>query len=301
MQTKGKIAVGTILILATIFIAWSVVGVFWGQEILEEEDDDKHDVYVSGSTTCFPIIVKCGEEFEEDDDDYDIHVTGGGSSKGVADVINGLVDLGMASRPLKSSEQISGMHQLAFANDGIALIMAAGNSHFSGGLVPQWTMEDVVKIWNGTYGSWNDVPGCTGSEDIILIGRDSNSGTRASFEELTGLEDDPAYQAIPKQELNSNGAVRSSVAGDDDAIGYVGLGYIDDTVEGIDLWNDDAPDGANFYEPTKENVKKGNYPISRKLYLIYRYTPDKYTQEFIEFIFSSKGQTIVENEGFVAL
>jgi phosphate transport system substrate-binding protein len=272
-----------------------------GQEISEENEEGIKDVYISGSSTCFPVIVKCAEKFEKDNDDYDIHVTGGGSSKGVVDVINGLVDLGMASRPLKSSEQGSDMHQLAFANDGIALIMAAGNSHFSGSLVPQWTMEDVVKIWNGTYGSWNDVPGCTGSEDIILIGRDSNSGTRASFEEITGLEDDPAYQAIPKQELNSNGAVRSSVAGDDDAIGYVGLGYIDDSVEGIDLWKDDAPDGPNYYEPTKENVKRGNYPISRKLYLIYCHNPEDDTQEFIDFILSSDGQEIVVDEGFIPL
>jgi len=210
----------------------------------------------------------------------------------------------MASRPLKSSESsISGMTQKAFAADGIALAMKAGNTHFSGGYVPQWTMEDVLKVFNGTYQYWDEVPGCEDHDQIVLIGRDSNSGTRASFEEITGLEDDAGYLDILSGsswqtivELTSNGAVHDAVVADEDAIGYIGLGYIDSAVDTIDLWNVD-----NYYQATADNVKSGDYPISRNLYLIYRYEIPEDAEDFVDFIFSIKGQAIVEDEGFVKL
>ncbi|TFG27231.1 MAG: hypothetical protein EU532_07860 [Promethearchaeota archaeon] len=309
MERKSLIAIAIIGILAGAFITWTAVGVFLGETITEEEDDEEITLYISGSTTCFPIIVRCAEEFEDDNDEYDIAVSGGGSSKGISDMINGLVDLGMASRPLKSSESsIAGMAQLAFAADGIALAMSAGNTHFSSG-VPQWTMEDVLKVFNGTYRYWSDVPDCSGSEQIVLVGRDSNSGTRASFEEITGLEDDDGYAEIVGgthswqtiAELTSNGAVHDAVVADKDAIGYIGLGYIDIEVDTIDLYNDAGPSGPGYYQATTANVKSGDYPISRNLYLIYRYAIPGDAEDFVDFIFSSKGQAIVEDEGFVKI
>jgi phosphate transport system substrate-binding protein len=307
MERKSLIALVIIGVLAGSFFAWTAFGLIFGEKILKEDKSNETvSIFISGSTTCFPIIVKCAEVYEDDHEDFNIGVTGGGSSKGISDVINGLVDLGMASRPLKSTESsISGMTQIAFANDGIALVMKSGNTHFSGGFVPQWTITDVLKIFNGTYRYWKDVPGCTGNEQIVLVGRDSNSGTRASFEELTGLIDDDGYLEIVGgthpwqtiQELNSNGAVHDAVATDDNAIGYVGLGYIDAEVEGIDL----GTDGIHFYEPNAANVKSGDYPISRQLYLVYRYEIPEDAKDFVDFIFGSKGQALVESEGFVKL
>ncbi|MFX1339575.1 MAG: substrate-binding domain-containing protein [Promethearchaeota archaeon] len=302
MEKKGIITLAIIGILAAAFITWSAVGVFYGEEILEEDKEQKDiNIFISGSTTCFPIIVKCAAEFEEENTEYNFAVSGGGSSVGISNVINDISNLGMASRPLKQSEKDlePRLRQKAIANDGIALIMSAGNTHFSSGLIPQWTLEDVLKCWNGTYSVWSDAPGCTGSESIILIGRDSNSGTRASFEEITGLEDDPAYQSISKQELNSNGAVHDAVAGDEDGIGYVGLGYVDSAVDTIDLYND-GPSGPGYYQATVENVKSGDYLISRQLYIIYKAPLDSDYDKFIQWV-RTDGQSIVAEEGFVTL
>jgi phosphate transport system substrate-binding protein len=189
--------------------------------------------------------------------------------------------------------------------------MSAGNPHFDGG-IPQWFMEDVLKIFNGTYQYWDEVPGCKddgnpGQDQIVLVGRDSNSGTRASFEEITGLEDDTEYADIvggthPWQtiaELNSNGAVHDSVATDDNAIGYIGLGYVDSEVDTIDLYNDAGVPG--YYEANVENIKNGDYPIARKLYLIYKAPLDSDYQKFIDWVKGSNGQAIVEDEGFIRL
>ena len=304
MEKKSIIAIAIIGILAAAFITWTAVGVFYGEEILEEEDEEKDiNIFISGSTTCFPIIVRCAAEFEDDNTEYNFAVSAGGSSVGISNVINDISNLGMASRPLKDSEKDlePKLRQIAIANDGIALIMSAGNTHFSGDLIPQWTLEDVLKVWNGTYGQWSDAPGCTGSESIVLIGRDSNSGTRASFEEITGLEDDTAYQSISKAELNSNGAVHDAVAGDEDSIGYVGLGYVDSAVDSIDLYNDAGASGPGFYQATPENVKSGDYLISRKLYLIYKDPLDSDFKEFIDWVRGPDGQAIVADEDFVTL
>ncbi len=302
MEKKAIITIAIIGILAAAFITWTAVGVFYGEEILEEEDEKKDiNIFISGSTTCFPIVVRCAAEFEDDNTEYNFAVSAGGSSVGISNVINDISHLGIASRPLKDSEKAlePSIRQIAIANDGIALIMSAGNEHFEGDpkLIPQWTLEDVLKVWNGTYDTWDDVPGCTGGPDdpIHLVGRDSNSGTRASFEEITGLEDDAAYQGISKDELPSNGAVHLAVAGDEDAIGYVGLGYVDSAVDTIDLWNVD-----NFYQATVANVKSGDYLISRKLYMIYKAPLNDDYKEFIDWI-RSDGQAIVEDEGFVTL
>ena len=305
MEKKSIIASIIIGVLFTAFFTWTAIGLLLGQQLTEENDDEEDDVdiFISGSTTCFPIIVRCAAEFEDENDEYSIAVSGGGSSVGVSNVINGISDIGMASRPLKQSEKDlePKLTQTPIANDGIALIMSAGNTHFSSGLIPQWYLEDVLKVWNGTYSEWSDVPGCTGSDPIILIGRDSASGTRASFEEITGLEDDDAYQSISKQELNSNGAVHDAVASDEDAIGYVGLGYVDSEVDTIDLYNDAGDSGAGFYEATAENVKSGDYLIARKLYLIYKDPLDSDFMEFIEWVQGSNGQSIVDDEGFITL
>lgn len=304
MEKKGIIAIAIIGVLVAAFATWTAVGVFLGEEILEEDDEEKDiDIFISGSTTCFPIIVRCTVEFEDENEEYSFAVSGGGSSVGVSNVINGISNIGMASRPLKQSEKDldSSLRQTPIANDGIALIMSAGNSHFIDDNIPQWTLEDVLKVWNGTYSQWSDAPGCEGSASIVLIGRDSASGTRASFEDITGLDDDPAYQAISKQELNSNGAVHDGVVADEDAIGYVGLGYVDSAVDTIDLYNDAGASGPGFYEATAANVKSGDYLISRKLYLIYKDPLDSDFMEFIEWVQGPDGQAIVADEDFVTL
>ena len=312
MEKKGVIVSVIIGILLTAFFTWTGISLLLGQELNEENNDEEDEVniLISGSTTCFPVIVRCAADYEDENDEYSISVSGGGSSKGISDVLNNLVDVGMASRPMKSTESsVSGMTQTAFANDGIALVMSAGNSHFDGNNIPQWYMEDVLKVFNGTYRYWDDVPGCSGSEQIILVGRDSASGTRASFEEITGLEDDSDYSDIVTgthswqtiAELNSNGAVHDSVATDEDAIGYVGLGYVDSAVDSIDLWSESGASGPGFYQATAENVKNGDYAISRKLYLVYKAPIDSDIEDFIDWVKGSDGQKIVEDEGFITL
>ncbi len=135
--------------------------------------------------------------------------------------------------------------------------------------------------------------GCMGGDDngdseIVVVGRDSNSGTRASFEELVDIE---APVATMQQE-NSNGAVHDTVETTKAAIGYVGLGYVDSDVKGVKIAG---------VMPSKTSVLDGSYPIARSLYMITNGEATGLTDDFIKFVLSSAGQAIVENKGFVPL
>jgi phosphate transport system substrate-binding protein len=134
--------------------------------------------------------------------------------------------------------------------------------------------------------------GCTDNgndkTEIVVVGRDSASGTRASFEELVDIE---APVATMQQE-NSNGAVHDTVATTKGAIGYVGLGYLDDEVKAVKISN---------VAPSMATVLDGTYPIARSLHMITDGQPTGLAEDFIKFVLSSAGQQIVADEGFIPL
>ncbi|MBU7025198.1 MAG: phosphate ABC transporter substrate-binding protein, partial [Theionarchaea archaeon] len=150
-------------------------------------------------------------------------------------------------------------------------------------------VEEVKGIYDGTYTNWSDL----GGEDmeIVVVGRDSASGTREFFWEHVMKKEDFVAGMLEK---NSNGAVKQTVSQTPGAIGYVGLGYIDSAVKALNI-----KVGDKEVEPTIENVKNGSYPISRSLYLLVDGEPQGLAKDFIDFILSDEGQAIVEEEGFV--
>jgi phosphate transport system substrate-binding protein len=124
---------------------------------------------------------------------------------------------------------------------------------------------------------------------IVLIGRDSTSGTREFFfEHVMNKENFSANL----QEKNSNGGVYQAVTQTPGAIGYVGLGYVDARVKAISI---------NNIAPTVANVLAGTYPISRELYMFTKGNATGIAREFIEYLQSTEGQAIVQEEGFVPL
>ena len=134
--------------------------------------------------------------------------------------------------------------------------------------------------------------GCTQKQEgltIVVIGRDSASGTREFFlEHVMGKED--FTSAL--QDKNSNGGIYQTVTQTPGAIGYVGLGYVDSGVKALKIEN---------ITVSAENVLAGTYPIARDLYLFTKGNATGAAKEFIEYIMSTEGQEIVEDEGFVPL
>jgi len=240
---------------------------------------------VSGSTTVLPIAQAAADAYMAGHATADVQVTGGGSSVGVQAIGEGTADIGMSSRDLKAEEMTwyPDLVTTTIANDGIAIIVHPSNS------IASLTMAQIKAIYKGEITNWNEAGGP--DRIIVVIGRDSASGTREFFsEKVMNKEDFVATQL----EKNSNGAVKQTVVQTPGAIGYVGLGYIDDQVRAIPVIVDRTP-----VEPTVENVVSMNYPIARPLLMITRGAPSGLAKEYIDFIRSPAGQKIISDEGFV--
>ena len=122
---------------------------------------------------------------------------------------------------------------------------------------------------------------------IVVVGRDSASGTREFFYEHVMNKEDFVDTMLEK---NSNGAVHQTVSQTEESIGFVGLGYIDDAVKALKV---------NGVEATIANVKDGSYPIARNLNMFTKGEPTGIALEYLKYIDSNEGQTIVSDEGFV--
>ncbi|UUX91946.1 phosphate ABC transporter substrate-binding protein [Methanoplanus endosymbiosus] len=244
-------------------------------------------ISVTGSTTVLPAAQAAAESFMMEDKSADIMVSGGGSSVGVQAVGEGTADIGMASRELKDSEKekYPGLVQHVIARDGIGVIIYKDNP------VESLTIDQLKSIYKGEVTNWNEVGG--DDMEIVVVGRDSSSGTRETFSELVMDKED---FVATQMEKNSNGAVQQTIVNTPGAIGYVGLGYIDDTIKPVQIDAD-----GNRIMPSVENVQNGSYPIARSLNMFTNGEATGLSKDYIDFILSSDGQAIIEEEGFVCV
>ena len=127
---------------------------------------------------------------------------------------------------------------------------------------------------------------------ITVISREEGSGTRGAFTELFGvLNADKVDQTTDYAEItNSTSVMMTSVAGNPDAIGYISLGSLNDTVKAAKI------DGI---EATVDNINNGSYTISRPFNLASKEGASALAQDFIGFIMSTNGQDIIESNGYI--
>jgi phosphate transport system substrate-binding protein len=242
-------------------------------------------IMVSGSTTVLPITQAAAEAYMDKNAQADIQVAGGGSSVGVQAVGEMTSEIGMSSRELKAEEKsrYPNIVEHTVAKDAIVIIVHPENP------VSDMTLDQVRGIYNGSIQSWDAVGGSTSA--LVVIGRDSASGTREYFTEHVMKKE--KYRS-DMREMNSNGAIANYVAGNRYAIGYVGLGYLSEDVKGIRIVSNGNP-----VEPSVATVLSGNYPISRSLYMLTNGEPTGITKDYLDFVMSPDGQLIVAREGFV--
>ena len=264
-----------LLVLAGI-LALSMVAVGCGKEL-------SGTITEAGSTTVQPLAELLADEYMAKHSGVQVTIGGGGTSVGITSVNNGTVDIGAASRELKSDEPQLVKHLLA--KDGIAIVVKPGNQ------VSGLTKAQVRDIFGGVIKNWKDVGGPDHAINVVV--RESGSGTRTAFEEMVMAKPEPAVAlASTALEQNSNGGVKQVVGGDSYAIGFISFGYIDSTVKALSI------DGV---EATVENAKSGTYPIVRPLYFLTKVAPTGLVEEFIDFCLSDEGQAIVADEGYVSI
>ena len=242
--------------------------------------EDTETISIAGSTTVLPVAQAAAEEYMNQHSNADIQVSGGGSGVGATSVIGGTADIGMLSRDLKASEKEGNtLKEFVVGKDGIALVGHPSNT------VSDLSLEQVKAIYQGTITNWKDVGGA--DSEIVLIGRDSSSGTREFFTEFVLNKEDAAKEM---QELNSNGAVAQAVSITPGAIGYVSLEYVDDSLKAFSIGG---------VAPTVDNVISGIYEINRPLLMVTNGEPEGLAADYLAFILSEEGQQILKDSGFI--
>jgi len=240
---------------------------------------------IAGSTTILPINEECARLLRDANPDLRISVSGGGSGHGVKAVGAGEIDIGAASRDVKAEEMAlyPDLKPVAIGKDSVAIVVHPSNS------VADLTMEQASKIFSGEITNWKEVGGADAA--IRVITREEGSGTRETFETYV-MQPFKREIAGPASVKSSNGEVRATVSSDATSIGYLSLGYIDETVKALSIGG---------VEATVEHVLSGAYPITRNLYLITNGEPSELEKAFIEFVLSSEGQKVVEDMGYLQL
>lgn len=253
-----------------------------------------------GSTTVLPLAEEWRAAFNKEHQGVEIAVSGGGSGTGIKALISGSADIANSSREIKDKEveqaKAAGVDPVehVVAYDGIAVIVHPSNP------LDTISVEDLSAIFSGQIADWGAI-GARGMDRIQVVSRDSASGTYEAFKELVvtlGGKDKSRDYAASALKQTSNQGVLALVSQTKTAIGYVGLGYLDDTVKVLAVT---PPDGGEPVAATVENVMDGSYPISRALYCYTNGEPGGVVKEYLDWIKGPEGQTIVKELGFVPL
>jgi phosphate transport system substrate-binding protein len=243
------------------------------------------DLVIAGSTTVQPIISKASEVYKEEHPAISIGVQGGGSGTGIRMAGEGSVAIGASSRELSAQEK--GEHPdlvpTVIGIDCISIVVHPSNNLSNSSL----TLQQIKDVFSGRITNYKEIGGP--DRRIVLVEREDGSGTRSMFESMVMNNTAVSDAALQKP---ASGAIRFTVSGNENAIGYLGIGYLDGTVK---------PVAINGIQPSEESVRAKTYPLSRDLYLITKGEPTDHAKEFIEYVLSDEGQRIVKDEGFIKI
>lgn len=245
-------------------------------------------VQIKGSDTILNASQAIVEEYMKTNRKARIAVTGGGSGVGIASLINKTADIAMASRNIKQSEidtlkkEGINVEEIVLGYDGITVIINHDNH------IKNLDKKTLAGIFSGEITNWKELGG--DDAKIVVLSRDSSSGTHAYFKEevlrngdeknLTEYGQDTLY-------MPSNQAILNEVANSKYAIGYIGMGYMNDTVDSV------AIDGV---KPTFETVANKTYPIAREVFWYADSARDGVVREVTDFAVSDKGQELIKKK-----
>jgi phosphate transport system substrate-binding protein len=273
-------------------LALSLVGCGRGGEEAVDSGTDGEitgSITVEGSDTMVNLGQAFAEAFMDENGGVDISVAGGGSGTGIASLINGTVDFANCSRAIKDEEKQQAadngidVTEFIVAYDGIAIVVNPSLG------VEDLTFEQVGAIYRGEITNWKEVGGP--DKEIVLLSRDTSSGTYAFFlEHVVQQEDKEAVYSADARLLPSTQAIVDETISSDAAIGYVGLGYVVPEVNVLKI--DGVEAGAAV-------VKDGSYNVARPLFMYAAGELSAASKAYVDWIMSDGGQAVVSELGFV--
>lgn len=226
---------------------------------------------VTGSSSMAPLLRDLAAAYSHSRPHVRIEVHGGDMVTGLEELRAGQADLAAVS--WQPAEPPAGLHSVPIGRDAIAVIVHPRNA------MPGLTLLQLRALYRGEVLDWRDLGGPEG--EPIIISREDGSGTRAAFEAIVMGSDRVTLNALV---MPGHAAVADYVASHRLAIGYVSMAALDARVRALPI--EDA-------RPTAEDVRSGAYHLSRSLYLYTLSPPTPAAQEFLAFVLSPAGQTIV--------
>ncbi len=246
------------------------------------------NLVIKGSTTVLPIAQKVAEAYMQQHPDVRISLSGGGSGNGVKALIDGSTDIADSSRFIKDKEIKLAIEKgvlpvpFAVAYDCIVPVVHPSNT------MKNITMDQLKDLYMGKIKNWKKLGGP--DRPVVVVSRDTSSGTYEVWHKKVMKKE----RVFPGALLQaSNGAVVQAVSKNKNAIGYIGLGYMDDSVRALTV---------NSIQGSAETTLNGMFPISRPLFMFTKGWPKGDTLNFINFVVHpEKGQKYVADAGYVPL
>ena len=242
-------------------------------------------VVIAGSTSVQPLSEELAAVFMDSNPGITVEVQGGGSGVGIKAAGDKICDFGASSRELKDEEKGTITDEFVIDRDGIAVVV---NENVA---VDDITLEQAQKIFTGEITNWSELGGA--DADIVVVSREEGSGTRGAFTEITKvLTKDANGNEVDQTTANalvqpSTGAVKQTVASTPNSVGYISLGALDDTVKAVMI------EGV---EATEENVRAGEFKISRPFIYIANGELSEAAQMYLDFVMGDEGQAIVAED-----
>jgi phosphate transport system substrate-binding protein len=244
-------------------------------------------IRVSGATTVQPVVEKIiGQYTELTGQRFDIQ--GGGSLTGAQDAIDGTSHLGMVSRALTDEEKQS-LKYVTLGMDALVFIVNQRNS------LTEIDLETVISLFTGQIFNWNELT--EWDREVVLVSKEIGRSTLELFEQYSGVHhrDNPSpgqngFVSERAYEIASNLDGITLVGGVPGAVGYMSLGtttYLKRKGMPVKILN------LNGSILDNESIRKGEYPITRELNLVYLEENQEMVREFIEYCLDPRGREVI--------
>ena len=238
---------------------------------------------IGGSTTIQQYSQSIANKLISMNKGLSIAVTGGGSGVGISGAVDGTLNIGNASRDLKSAEKTANptLKSFTFGKDAICIVVNKNNS------VKSLTKDQVIKIFTGEITNWKDLGGKEGP--ILIQTREEGSGTLDGMMTLALGGKTIAKTATPS---SSNQLMAEAVKRNVNAIGFISMGYVYDGVKACTI------DGITA---TSANGLTGKYPYVRNLNVVTKGIPSELAGKYIDFMKTAEGQKMLASEAYLPL
>ncbi len=290
-----------------VLLTTSLIGFTFGITSCSQADQKKNQVSIDGGAVGFPIHQAVAEEFQKVKPDAQVSVASSGTGGGMSKFCAGEIDIVGASRAIRDEEitrcKSKGIDfvELPVALDGIAVIVNRKND-----FAKCLTIAELKKVWNSKstnkITNWNQVNPKFPNQKLKLYAPASDTGTFDYFTQaVTGKAKNSRTDYTPSHNQN---VLVQGIAGDANALGYVGISYYMENQDKLNLVGVESPKGKCETPVPLDNVVKNIYlPLSRPLFIyVSKKSLDSKpsVREFTEFYLENSWKW-VDQVGYVAL